>query len=354
MACRPVAPGLLFAEVRTLHLLHDAENLLAGGKHLAFRSGERRHDDALDGFRQRDERFIVAAQEVDFLVVEHDVVDGALDARDADLVERVVRFFVACEAVVRRKLDFRLRAAIEHGLRHDAERALMAEEQLEHAVACRRVAALPRAALAEPDHFARREHDFHAADEVRRMAGAGAADAPSIRADAAADDGRAVRGGIVRVVHADLVEHLVELLHVDARLHRDGTVDVIDFENLVHALHVEADALVERERAIGEAAAGAARDDRQLVLVRELHDFGDFLRAARQDDDVGDMILPALHRERCARCGAHSAVVHGRHDIFRPDDVFEFFDMIGDFAVAEFAEIHLFHSALLLKTHGFL
>ena len=92
-----------------------------------------------------------------------------------------------------RELGLRALDQLERRLGDDAERALVAHEQVLELVAGRRLADLPAAAVADADDLAGREHDLEADDEVARVAVAAADQRPAARPDAPADERARVR-----------------------------------------------------------------------------------------------------------------------------------------------------------------
>ena len=102
-------------------------------------------------------------------------------------------------------------------------------------------------------------------------------------ADRGAGDGR----GEVHRREPFLVARPFKVLRDDARLGRHGERGLVDLDHLVHALHVEDDAVVDRQRPALRTRAAAPRDDGDPVLVRDLHDLRDLGRGAGVDDEVG-------------------------------------------------------------------
>ena len=130
------------------------------------------------------------------------------------------------------------------------------------------------------------------------MAVAAADERPAARADAPADERAGVRRRVVGIDEAVRLELLGELEHVDPRLHGDRSVLEVDLEDPVHELHVDHDPVPQRHGPVGQPGAARARDDGDALAVGELHDLGDLLRRGRQDDGLGDELLPAVGRER--------------------------------------------------------
>ena len=90
--------------------------------------------------------------------------------------------------------------------------------------------------------------------------------------------------------------------------------------DLVHALDVDHDPALERQRAVVQPGAAGARHDRDPMPVRELHDLADLLGGARQDHEVGDVLGPAVDRERRRHAGAVVARgLAGQHALVAED-----------------------------------
>ena len=120
---------------------------------------------------------------------------------------------------------------------------------------------------------------------------------PAAGADPAADERARVRRRVVGIDEAVRLQLLVELEHVDARADGHGAVHEVDLVDPVHQLDVDEDAAAQRDGAVGEAGAAGARDDRDPLAVGELDDLGDLLGGRREDDGVGHVLGPAVHRE---------------------------------------------------------
>lgn len=68
----------------------------------------------------------------------------------------------------------------------------------------------------------------------------------------------------------------------------DGVHGVrVDFQDPVHLFQAQDDAAQGRDGAVGHTRAGAARRDRDHVLVGQLQDRGDLFRRGGPDDDFG-------------------------------------------------------------------
>ena len=275
---------------------------------------ERHEVDERDVLVQRDEGLVVAAQEVDLLVVEDHRRRDRPEALRGDVVQRVVGVVPVVEGEVAGELDLGLGVQLEDGPGDDAQGALMLHEEVLEAVPGGALADLLGAAAADPDDLAVGEHALHADHRVRDVSVAAADQGPAAAADAPADHGVGVAGEVVREELAERFEHLVQLERVHARADRHARVLLVDLEDLVHALDVDADALAQRHGTVGEAGGAAARSHRDAALIGQLEDADDVLRAPGQHDDVGSLVGPAVQRERRAVGGAHRPLVHlGEH-----------------------------------------
>ena len=248
---------------------------------------------------------------------------------------------VVVERPERRQLGLGLREQLERRLGGDAERALVAHEEVLELVAAGGLADLVADPVADVHHLAGGQHVVEAEHQVAGVAVAGADQRPAAGADPAADQRAGVRRRVVGVDQPVLAEHLVELEHADAGADGDRAVLEVELLDLVHPLDVDDDAAAQRDGAVGEAGAAVAGHDRDPQLVGDPDDAGDLLGARRQDGEVGEPLGPAVHRERRGDPGAVVAVRLGRQDLVvgqdraqRGDDLVEPLDRMVMTALA--------------------
>ena len=152
--------------------------------------------------RLRDVRLVVAAQVVDLpLVEQHDAGQGG-EPRAGQRAGGAPGGLVVRVGEERRELGLRPRHQLQGRLGDDAERALVAHEQVLELVAARRLADLAPAAVADPDDLAGRQHDLEADDQVAGVPVAAADQRPAVGADPAAHQRARVRGRVVRIDEA--------------------------------------------------------------------------------------------------------------------------------------------------------
>jgi hypothetical protein len=143
-----------------------------------------------------------------------------------------------------------------------------------------------------------------------------------------ADGGAVDRGREVAEGVAAPLELALEPLSGQAGVDVAQELGVADRAQLLHALGVDRDAAVERDRAAAHAGAAAVRDDRDLELARELHDRGDLahvlgphhrVRPVRRRDPLA--VREQEPRPHVARVGVEIDAAQGHPP--RPDDRFE-------------------------------
>ena len=227
---------------------------------------------------------------------------------------------------------------LERHLGYDAERALAAEEH-HREVRARRVARDWERA----NDLARRGDDFQGHHHVLDLAVLRREDAsPAVREEAA-DRGARDRGGKVHRRKPFLVAAPLEVLRDDAGLRRDGERLLVDLDDLVHALHVKDDSVVDRKRTSLRTGASAPRNDWDLVLVRDLHNARDLLSRRGMDNEVGLRAFPAAVVPHLG----NPIVVDGVAELVRELHVHVIFaDDVG-----EFRPNHLEHVAVRLYLH---
>ena len=216
--------------------------------------------------------------------------------------------------------DDRLRPPQEpqRDLGGDPEGALRADEDAEHVGA-----GGVEPAAAETDDLAVREHHGQPGHVVDREPVLEAVRAARVLGDVAADRAHLLAGGIGRVVEpvgSDRVGHL-EVRH--AGLDDDSLRVEVDVEHAVHARQRDDDALGDRERAAGEAGAGAARDEGDPVLVAGADDRLDVLRRLDQADRGRDHPPPGqpVALVGAEILGLEQQRVRGQHGFERRDEL---------------------------------
>ena len=195
----PVALGDLVAEVAGAVLLGDPEQPLAGGPHLVLvavhhRAHQRAHVAGL-----RDVGLVVAAQVGDLPLVEQHRAGERRDAGAGEGADAAVGVVVVVEGPERRQLGLGLREQLERRLGGDAERALVAHEEVLELVAAGRLADLVADPVADVHHLAGGQHVVEAEHQVAGVAVAGADQRPAAGADPAADQRAGVRRRVVGV-----------------------------------------------------------------------------------------------------------------------------------------------------------
>ena len=103
----------------------------------------------------------------------------------------------------------------------------------------------------------------------------------------AADGAGFLAGRIGREMQAGVRDGDAEVGIHHAGLHRGALVLDVNFQDAIHARKNYENAALARERSAGKAGAGAAADDRRLVLVGEFDDGDDVFGVAREDHAIG-------------------------------------------------------------------
>ena len=220
---------------------------------------------ALHRLRLLDVGLVVAAQVGDLPLVEQHDARERRQARLGEDAGRLPRARVVLEGEERGELGLGPRRELERRLGADAERALVAGEQLLEVERGRGLAQLAPAAVADLGDLAGRQHDLHRDDVLARVAEARAEQRPAAGADPPADQRARVRRRVVGIEDAVPLELLVELEHVDARPDGDRAVHEVDLVDLVHQLDVDEDPAAQRDGAVGQPGAAGARHDRDAA-----------------------------------------------------------------------------------------
>ena len=181
-------------------------------------------------------------------------------------------FFQASEGNDQGAGIFWLRKELQGDLRHDAERALGADDQVFERVAGRILNYVGGELLNGPVG----QDDADAAHKIPCESVADRFHAARVCDDVSAD------GGVLLTRIRGIEKALLfrGVLHVDqkrAGLAGDSLVLVVDGKDFVHAHHRHHDAAVFAVGAAGQTGARAADDDRDIVLVAVFHDEGNLL-----------------------------------------------------------------------------
>ena len=166
----PVALGDLVAEVAGAVLLRDPEQPPARRPHLVLVAVHHRAHQRPDVAGLRDVGLVVAAQVGDLPLVEEHRAGEGRDAGAGQRADAGVGVVVVVERPERRQLGLRLGEQLERGLGGDAERALVAHEQVLELVAARGLADLVADAVADVHHLAGRQHVVEAEHQVAGVA----------------------------------------------------------------------------------------------------------------------------------------------------------------------------------------
>ena len=178
----------------------------------------------------------------------------------------------------------------------------MTHEQVLELVARRRLADLLAAAVADADDLAvgstiSKLMTSRACDRSGRRSG-------SSRSSRCGRRRRArIRGGIVRVDVAERLELLVELQHVDPRLHGDGRSSM-SISKIWFISFTSTRIPFRSGTAPSVRPVPPARGITGMPHVGELDDLRDLLGARRQNDRVRDVFRPPVGRERRRYTGA--------------------------------------------------
>ena len=194
------------------------------------------------------------------------------------------------------------------------------------------------------DDLPGRRHDLERHDHVFDLAVLGREHARAAVREESADGRAGDGGGEMHRRVAGLFNRPFEMLRIDAGFTGDGECARIDFDDPVHAFHVEDDAAVDRQRAALGAGTAAPRGDRDSILVRDLHDPGDLSGRTGMNHEVGPLrlapaVVPHLRNPVVVDRVSEGVRRPGIHE-FRSD------------RVHEFAADHLVHVVVSGKLHS--
>jgi hypothetical protein len=102
-----------------------------------------------------------------------------------------------------------------------------------------------------------------------------------------ADGAGALAGGIGREVESGVGDGGGQIRIDDAGLDNGPLIFDVEFEDAIHARERNDDAAVSGERAAGEAGAGTASDDGNVMAIGDFDDADDVGGVTREDDAVG-------------------------------------------------------------------
>ncbi len=201
------------------------------------------------------------------------------DARADDRIDAGAGDLVAAERRQHRPRALRRAQDAHRHLGDDRELALAAGEQAEPVIA----GGIEMGA-ADLDHLALDGDDLQAEQVVGGDAVFQAMRAARVHADIAADHAGELARRVGRVEELLSPHRLGDAGIGDAGLHHGEAVGVVDLEDAVHPHHADHHGIGERQRAAGQAGAGAARDHPHPLLVQQAQDRGDLLGGFRQHD----------------------------------------------------------------------
>ena len=200
-------------------------------------------------------------------------------------------------------------------LRDGAERAFGADEhpaQVEADVV-RRVAA-------DPVHAAVGQHHLHAQHVVGRHTVVEAVRPAGVFGRVASDGAGLLARRVGRIEQPVLRRNQGQLLVDHARLDQGGHGDLVDLQDAAHAGDLQRDSAADGHRAAGQASAGSARHDRDVVSGRDLDHRRHMLGRRCEDDRV-------RHGSLDRAVALEDAQVVGRIDHrLPPDDAAQLFD----------------------------
>ena len=175
----------------------------------------------------------------------------------------------------------------------ESERAFGANEEAGEIVGAASPCLLPTRTISPPGRTSSRAGNVIGGDAVgERVRAAG------VFGDVAADGGRFLAGGIGCEVEAGVFDGASDVEIDDAGLDDGALIFEVELEDAVHAREDEHEAAGAGEGAAGEAGAGAAAEDRDVKLVGDFYDFGDFAGGGGKDHGVWAGIFRRSRRIR--------------------------------------------------------
>ena len=166
----------------------------------------------------------------------------------------------------------------------DAQRAFRTDHEVQQGVAGRGLGN----SCAEVGDLAGRQNNGHGADIIARCTVLDSTHAACVCCDVAADTGKLFTR-IRRIQETLAAAVFREVVEQHARLNADDKVFQIVFQNLIHLGGVDEHAAVQRNCTACQTGTGAARGNRNLVFIANLHDCGNLFGAARHNDAVRSM-----------------------------------------------------------------
>ena len=207
-----------------------------------------------------------------FQYVGHGLVGKELEGGQVDVLLKGVQdlhhFSEAGGAQHQGGQVFRLAGQFHGGFHHKTQGALGADEQVPEVV----TGGVLDQALVQVQQLALAGDHFQAGDPVTGHAVADHLDAAGVGADVAADLAGAGGGEVHRVEQPFLFGEFLQLLGDDAGLHGNGTVEFVEFQDLVHTIEGHHQLAVGGHRPGGQAGAAPGWHQVQAVVVGDLHD----------------------------------------------------------------------------------
>jgi hypothetical protein len=188
----------------------------------------------------------------------------------------------------------RKRKELEDDLRHHRKGSLGAHKQMDEVVSRHVLAAL----ASEPGDGAIRKHRF---ESQHRGAGGTIFHhlvSPRVFRHVAADEGGITAAGVSRVEEPRCAGRLGDLRRDDTGLHGDGEIVRIQFENAVHLLEGQHDAVMQWNRAAGKSRSGTPGCDGNTPLVRQGKNGCHMLRRFRKNHHLRHVLavpIPPIH-----------------------------------------------------------
>ena len=125
---------------------------------------------------------------------------------------------------------------------------------------------------------------------------------------------------IGREEEADLFDGVCQVLRDHAGFDGGRKVRLVDFQNAIHAAHIQGNAAAEGDGCGGQAGRHAPGDDRDTLPARQLHDLANLFGREGADYHVG----PVFGKGAVVRI--RHQVFRGRQDVLLADDILKLRD----------------------------